>query len=182
METLFFADYLLRPLNINDSDKLLTLVNNNRERIRSYLPKTANAVKDIETAKAFIEIKIRNQNEKTEFCFLIERISDKKFAGLFFLKNFDWTVSKCELGYFIDKDLEGKGIISGAMAAIIPWSFGNLNLNKLFIRSAEENIGSRRIALKNGFKEEGVLRKDFMTENGELIDVVYYGLINRNIK
>lgn len=181
METLSFANYLLRSLNKNDSDKLLSLVNNNRERIRSYLPKTANAIKDNESARAFIEIKIRNQLEKTEFCFLIEDIAEKKFAGLFFLKNFDWTVSKCELGYFIDKELEGKGIISETMSVIIPWCFKSLKLNKLFLRSAKDNLGSRRVALKNGFMEEGTLRKDFMTENGELIDVVYYGLINPKI-
>ena len=32
-------------------------------------------------------------------------------------------------------------------------------------------------AEKNKFKVEGVLRKDFKTSEGKLIDVMYYGLI-----
>jgi RimJ/RimL family protein N-acetyltransferase len=52
-----------------------------------------------------------------------------------------------------------------------------MGLNKIFMRIAEDNVSSRRVAEKNEFKIEGVLRKDFKTAEGKLIDVVYYGLI-----
>jgi RimJ/RimL family protein N-acetyltransferase len=177
MSIMTFDNYILRPLLMKDADQLLDLVTMNRTRISNYLPKTAKAIYDKRSAKVYIREKLRNAKELREFCFLIEDQAEKKLCGAVFLKNFEWSVPKCELGYFIDKNEEGKGITTGALKEIITYCFENLKLNKLFLRTAIDNIGSKKVAEKNGFIEEGILRKDFMTERGELIDVVYYGLI-----
>jgi ribosomal-protein-serine acetyltransferase len=169
--------YKIRQLRLNDTESLLKLIDINRIRISSYLPKTAKAVSDKRSAKNYIKEKLKNAAEKKEFCFVIEHTISNELCGAVFLKNFEWSVGKCELGYFIDKDFEGQGIISSALKEISTYCFDCLQLNKLFIRSAIDNIGSRTVAEKNGFVEEGILRNDFMTEKGELIDVVYYGLI-----
>ncbi|MCL5028997.1 MAG: GNAT family N-acetyltransferase [Bacteroidetes bacterium] len=52
-------------------------------------------------------------------------------------------------------------------------------MNKVFLRIAEDNISSRRVAEKNGFIVEGILRQDFNISEGERIDVIYYGLLNQ---
>jgi RimJ/RimL family protein N-acetyltransferase len=172
-----FDHYLLRPLRSDDALQLLRLVAANRERISNYLPKTAKSIYDKSSAKNYIREKLKNERDKREFCFLVVDTVTQEPCGAVFLKNFEWTIPKCELGYFIDKEYEGKGVISGAIKEITRFCFEELKLNKLFLRSATDNPGSRRIAEKNGFIQEGVLRKDFMTEKGELIDVVYYGLV-----
>jgi RimJ/RimL family protein N-acetyltransferase len=150
-------------------------------RISNYLPKTAKAVHDKASAAAYIKEKIRNAREMKEFCFLIVDDSVQNPCGAIFLKNFEWSVPKCELGYFIDKEYEGKGITGQALKEITVFCFENLKLNKLFIRAAIDNTASRKVAEKAGFREEGLLRKDFMNEKAELIDVVYYGLVKENI-
>lgn len=177
-----FDNYILRTLALPDAGTLLWLIDANRERISNYLPKTAKAVSDKRSAKSYIREKIKNEKEKREFCFLIVDVKKGTPCGAVFLKNFEWTIPKCELGYFIDKNEEGKGITSNALHAIIEYCFSVLKLNKLFLRAAVDNAGSKRVAEKNGFIEEGVLRKDFMTEKGELIDVVYYGRVNEYFK
>jgi len=111
------------------------------------------------------------------YCFIIEDVKEGKLAGAIFLKNFDFTIPKCELGYFIDKEYEGKGVTSKATTKIVRYCFDNLKLNKIFLRAAATNFPSKKVAEKNGFITEGILRKDFKTEAGELIDVVYYGLL-----
>lgn len=172
-----FDNYILRLINKGDALAFLTLVLNNRSRINNYLPKTTKANSDAESTILYIDQKVRQAEANENFCFVIEDKDTKKLAGAVFLKSFDWSVPKCELGYFVDKDYEGKGITSRSISEIINYCFNVLKINKLFLRTALDNIGSRRVAEKNGFLEEGVLRKDFMNENGELIDVVYYGLI-----
>jgi len=56
-----------------------------------------------------------------------------------------------------------------------------LELKKIFLRIAPENIGSNQVALKNGFELEGVLKCGFRRGDGVLIDVNYYGLVNEEL-
>jgi ribosomal-protein-serine acetyltransferase len=172
-----FDNYILRPLQSGDAEGLLVLVTVNRERISNYLPKTAKAITDKRSVHRYIKEKMKNAEEMREFCFLIIDKDTEKPCGAIFLKSFEWTIPKCELGYFIDAAYEGKGIITKGLKEITHYCFEKLKINKLFLRSAVDNHGSKRVAEKSGFLEEGILRKDFMTRNGELVDVVYYGLI-----
>ena len=95
-----------------------------------------------------------------------------------FIKNIDWRIPKCELGYFIDKSFEGKGIMSKVIDDTISYCFNDLKMEKIFLKIGPENIGSKRIAERKGFVLEGVLRKEFRLETNELVDVEYYGKFN----
>ena len=94
--------------------------------------------------------------------------------GIVNIKNIDWHVRLCELGYFLDEDFEGKGIMTEVLDKTIDYCFKELTMNKLFLRIGGENIGSQRLAEKKGFKLEGTLRKEYRIETGQLIDVEYY--------
>jgi len=175
-----FDNFQLRLIRREDALSFFTLVDSNRDRIGNYLPKTTKGNSTPEFTVLYIDQKLIQAEAKENFCFVIEDQETKKLAGAVFLKSFDWSVPKCELGYFIDKNYEGRGITSRSIREIINYCFRELKLNKLFLRSAIDNAGSKRVAEKNGFIVEGVLRKDFMTESGDLIDVVYYGLIRES--
>jgi ribosomal-protein-serine acetyltransferase len=168
-------------IHTEDVDQFLELITANRTRISEYFPKTAKAVYDKTSTTAFIKAKNNSANEKDNYCFVIEDTLEHKLSGVIFLKSFDWTIPKCELGYFIDKNKEGKGITTKAISEIIKFCFGELKLNKLFLRAARDNFSSKKVAEKNGFIAEGILRKDFKTENRNLIDVIYYGLLKETI-
>jgi RimJ/RimL family protein N-acetyltransferase len=47
----------------------------------------------------------------------------------------------------------------------------------VFLRTHESNVGSRKVAERNGFKVEGIIRKDYKTTKGEIVDLLYYGKI-----
>ena len=93
------------------------------------------------------------------------------------MKNLDWNVPKAELGYYIDRKYEGKGITTKALTRIISFCFNDLQLSKLYIRTHEENISSRKVAERNGFTLEGTIRKDYKTTDGRLVDLMYFGLV-----
>jgi ribosomal-protein-serine acetyltransferase len=97
--------------------------------------------------------------------------------GYLGIKKIDYTISKCELFYFIDKNFEGKGIISRAVSDIVSICFKELKMNKIFICTSKINFGSQQIALKNGFVQEGTLREEFKNGEGVLEDINYYGLL-----
>jgi RimJ/RimL family protein N-acetyltransferase len=50
-------------------------------------------------------------------------------------------------------------------------------MKKLFLRTHEKNIASRRVAEKNGFVMEGIIRNDYKTTSGVVVDLMYYGLL-----
>ena len=96
--------------------------------------------------------------------------------GCVFVKSIDWNIPKAEIGYFVDHRHTGKGIVTKAVSRVVQYCFEKLGLRKLLIKTHESNIGSRRVAEKNGFRIEGTIRNDHKTTDGQILDMIYYGL------
>lgn len=173
-----FDRYALRPIHQEDAEAFLRLVSGNEHRIRDYLPVTAATVTDLAASEKYISEKMALANEREYYCLVIEETGTGELVGVYFIKNLDWDVPKGELGYFVDQHHEGKGIMSQAMTLTIRFCWEVLELNKIFLRTGTHNTGSRRLAEKNGFLQEGTLRKDFRIADGTLVDLAYYGLVN----
>ena len=172
-----FDNFIIRPIRNEDSLNYHSLVDQNKVRLSKYFPKTLIATEDLESTTAHILERIRLTETKEFFTFVIFENLSKKIIGTIFLKELDWNIPKGEIGFFIDQSYEGKGIITKSVSLVKKHCFDTLGLNKLYMRIAEENISSKRVAEKNGFEVEGILRKDFKTSEGKLIDLVYYGLL-----
>lgn len=93
------------------------------------------------------------------------------------IKSIDNDKAKCELGYFVDKDYQGKGITSKVVSETLGFCFNTLKMNKVFICTSKINTASQQIALKHHFKQEGILREEFKNGDGILEDIVYFGLL-----
>jgi RimJ/RimL family protein N-acetyltransferase len=170
-----FNDFTISPITIKDVQHYYLFVNDNRARIAEYFPLTNSSTTDCKKTRKFVKEKIKMRKAKAFYSFLIKDKS--RVIGTIFLKNIDWKVLKSECGYFIDHEYEGKGITSKALKFITDFAFNEVGLNKLYLRIAEENIASKRVAEKNNFQLEGKLREDFKTSSGNYIDVLYFGLL-----
>lgn len=69
-----------------------------------------------------------------------------------------------ELGYFIDEKYWGKGIVTAAVKLAEKEGFKKLGLTRIEIIMRPENIGSEKVAIKNGYKKEGLLKKYLFNE------------------
>lgn len=98
------------------------------------------------------------------------------------IKNIDYSLAKCELGYFIDIDFEGKGITSQAVKNVLDFCFGEIKMNKVTICTSLVNTASQRVATKHGFVQEGMLRQEFKNGKGQLEDILYFGLLKQDYK
>lgn len=65
-----------------------------------------------------------------------------------------------ELGYVLSKDYHNQGIMSEATKEVIRYCFEELELEKLWCMHFEENLISKRIILKNGFRFSHIFIKD----------------------
>ena len=74
-----------------------------------------------------------------------------------------------EIGYWLAKPYWGKGIMTGMVAALCRYGHEELGLIRLEAPIFAFNIASQRVLEKNGFQEEGYLRKAYLKE-GRYID------------
>ncbi|MGF7056822.1 GNAT family N-acetyltransferase [Brassicibacter mesophilus] len=64
-----------------------------------------------------------------------------------------------ELGYFIDRNFFNKGIATEVVKKLEKIAFDELKLIRLEIRMDPQNKASEKVAIKNNFVQEGILKK-----------------------
>ena len=166
----------LRPLNSEDTARFFDLLDRNRAHLTDYFPQTIATVINLQACTDYIHKKMEEEAEKDCYCFVLEDESGG-LQGYITIKNIDWTVPKCELAYFIDKDHKGRGIMSNALSAVVAHCFNDLQMNKVYLITALDNHPSRKLAEKTGFEVEGILRNNFKLSSGALVDMAYYGIL-----
>ena len=102
---------------------------------------------------------------------------EKKHVGNILMSDYLNKHKRGEISYVLGKkEFWGRGIISHAIFLIIKKAKVNYKLNKLFASCANNNIGSKRVLIKNGFVLEGI-RKKHLFYNNEWEDQCDFGLI-----
>lgn len=81
-----------------------------------------------------------------------------------------------QLGYVLNRDYWGRGLMSETVSAIIDYSYINTDINRIEARCVIENQGSARVMEKSGMKYEGILRKS-MVIKGKIVDMKIYSII-----
>jgi [ribosomal protein S5]-alanine N-acetyltransferase len=79
------------------------------------------------------------------------------------------------LGYYLDKEYNGKGYVSEAVSIIVGVAFNDLNLHRIQAAAMPINIGSIKILEKNHFRKEG-LAINYLEINGVWEDHEIYAL------
>jgi ribosomal-protein-alanine N-acetyltransferase len=86
-----------------------------------------------------------------------------------------WRIA--ELGYSIARPLWGQGLMTEAVRAVVDLVFHRLaDVNRIRAMANAENVGSRRVLEKCGFRHEGVLRANRYIRNRP-VDEAWYGVL-----
>jgi ribosomal-protein-serine acetyltransferase len=96
------------------------------------------------------------------------------FVGLF---DIDYSFLSAEMGYWIDKKSEGRGLVTRAACAILKHAFEDLKLHRVEVRCAATNARSIAVAERLGFRQEGRLIKADRIGT-EWVDFLIYGLLD----
>jgi len=88
---------------------------------------------------------------------------------------FDPYLGQASLGYWIDADLEGRGVVRRAASALVGVA-RERGTARLEIRTAADNRRSRGLAERLGFAHEGTLR-GALPLGPDRVDVAVYGLL-----
>ena len=92
---------------------------------------------------------------------------DGAFAGQLTVGNIIWGSARtAQVGYWIDEDHAGLGIIPTALAMAVDHCFFEVGLHRIEATIRPENVASRRVVEKLGFREEGIRRRCLHVDGG----------------
>lgn len=158
-------------------EEFFSLIEKNKNHISKTFPGTLGNCPDFEKTAEFIARNTETEKNKGGYYFYVRNLETQHLIGYVCVKNIHKNIMKCELAYFIDSEFEGKGIITKAVTQVIDFCFLALEMNKIIICTSKINSASQKIALKHGFRHEGILREEFRSGEGNLEDIVYFGLL-----
>lgn len=167
------GDFEMRAWREDEVDAALEIVLRNREHLQTYMQWMTQDY-SIADARKFIFEGIKNRLDKKTLGLVLVRNGD--WIGSAGFNRLDWNARVCEIGYWIDREAEGKGVITRACQAMIDYAFDELEMNRVEIRCSAENSRSAAIPERLGFKLEGTLRQAEVL-HGRPHDFLIFGLL-----
>lgn len=163
-----------------DGDEFYQLIQSNYNHLQEELSET-HTLNSIEDAEEYIRFKKVDWISRRRLVpKIVEKTSGRIIGQLWIEPKWDRMIF--EIGYFIDEKNQGKGYITEAVKRIIEFLFKELNANKLEIHTKATNVKSIGIAERCGFTREACIRDGGRTNEGEVVDMLYYGLLRSEFK
>ena len=147
---------VLRLFQPEDAEELFAVTDANRLHLRRWLP-WLDQTKVVASTERFIEFTRRESEAGAGIhCAVVERGDIVGVCGLMRIEK----PNRCaNIGYWLSEDAQGRGLATRSVAALSSYAFAKLNLNRLVIACATGNRGSEAVALRCGFRFEGVARE-----------------------
>ena len=145
---------ILKTLELQDVEERYKVIDKNRKFLRQWLG-WLDLYKSSKDLIEYTKICQKEEKSKEGYTFGIYYLG--KFIGCIEIQDIDYRNKKCEIGYWLDKDSNGKGIMTACCIEIIDYIYEKTKLNRISILTATENYSSQAIPKKLGFLEEGIL-------------------------
>jgi ribosomal-protein-serine acetyltransferase len=168
----------LRLLEERHTKSLFDAVQREREHLRPWLP-WVEATRTEEDTLSFIRSVLEQFAGNRGFAAGIW--TGTRLVGTIGVHRIDWLNRRVEIGYWLGREYEGRGIMTDACRAVVTHLFQELELHRVEIRCAVENARSAAIAKRLGFALEGTLREAQLA-GGRYRDLLVYGMLRQDWK
>jgi ribosomal-protein-serine acetyltransferase len=146
----------------------------NQNSLKEWLIWAENIPNEDEYKKTIIPMWLQKFADNNGFEAGIYR--NNHLVGMVGLHYIDWTNKATEIGYWLSEDVQGKGLMTRTINGLLTYCFNELELNRVVIRAATENLKSRGVPERLGFKEEGILREAQKIRD-RFVDLAVYSMI-----
>jgi ribosomal-protein-serine acetyltransferase len=164
----------LRLLEESDADALFALTDANRAHLEQWLPWVPATRARADTLE-FIRA-TRRQFAADEGMQLALVDIDGAIAGVAGFHRIDWANRATSIGYWLAADRQGRGLMTDAVRALVDDAFGSRGLHRVVIEAGVDNVRSRAVPERLGFREEGV-RREAERHGERYLDLVVYALL-----
>lgn len=167
---------VLEVIDYHHAERLHELVKANRHYLRQWLP-WVDYMRSVEDFRAYIYNSKQRMAAKMELGFVI--LVQHNLAGRLGLYHIDQHNKCASIGYWLDQQHQGRGILTRCVQELLKYSFTVLGLNRIEIRCGTANVKSQAIPERLHFKKEGAIRQaEFV--NNQFIDLYIYSLLRED--
>ncbi len=167
-------DLEMRLLREKDSAELFALVDENRDFLGEWLPWVDSNVEEADSREFIMASRLAYADE-TSMPFAIFYCD--KLVGMIGIHHISDINKSAEIGYWLAEQETGKGLVTKCCRAILNFSFGRLEVNRIVIQAAVKNLPSRAIPERLGFTFEGVGR-ELVFQQERPLDMAIYSLLS----
>ena len=164
---------ILRPINVNDFDKMKVLTNDTE----MWYYFTADLSNEL-ILKNWIENAVSELKERKSLPFTIIDPTNNNIIGTTRIGNISETNNRVEIGWtWIAKKYQGTGINGHVKKLLFEYLFVETSTLRIEFKTDVLNIPARKAMEKVGLIKEGILRSHTLMTNDRRRDTLYYSLL-----
>lgn len=114
-------------------------------------------------AETWLGLYERGRRDGTREGFAV--VEEGEFLGLALAPRIEREARTAELGYIVAPSARGRGVATTALRLLTEWAFAELGALRLELLVGVENHASKRVAERNGYRLEGVLRSLYFKQD-----------------
>lgn len=166
-------DVELKLLDLGDAADIFALTERSRDYLRQWLP-WVDGTRSVEDSRAFVQATMDQFAAGNGFQAGI--LYQGKFSGVIGYHLIDRRNRKTSIGYWLGEEFQGHGIMTKACRSLVDIAFRDYGLNRVEIRAAAENLKSRAVPERLGFRNEGRSRQvEWLYDH--FVDHIVYGML-----
>jgi [ribosomal protein S5]-alanine N-acetyltransferase len=159
---------VIRPVRPEDAEEIAALYRANRQFLAPFEPVHPPAFFTADGQR----LRLQRQLERDTHPFSI--LDDGAIAGTINLFGIvPEGLQSGVIGYWVDRARNRRGLATGAVAEVLAYAFGELELHRIEAATLADNVPSQRVLEKNRFERIGVARS-YLRINGAWRDFVLF--------
>lgn len=148
----------IRPVRAGDELALHRLLAANREHLAATSPARPDSYYTLEGQEAAVTGQVAAREAGTAAPYVI--VLGGRIVGRVSLSNIvRGAFQSADLGYWIDREHQGRGIVSNAVGLLVGVARDDLGLHRVAAGTLTGNVGSQRVLVRNGFEQYGLARR-----------------------
>lgn len=163
-------DITIRMLAVKDGEALFKMTDCSRDYLKEWLP-WLEEIKTVNDSILFIKNGFQiyaEQKGLTAGVFYKEEL-----VGVVSYNSLDWRNKIATIGYWLDEQSQGLGIMTRAVRTLTEFAHTELDFNRVEIRVGSGNASSEAVPIRLGFTKEGILRQSEWLYNHYVDHIVY---------
>ena len=169
--------YLRRP-RVADYEQWVDLRAKSREFLTPWEPTWPRDALTRDSFRRRVRRATQEWREETGYGFFLVRRTDEQLLGGITLGTLRRGVAQsATLGYWLGAPFARQGLMTEAVHCVLDFAFDKLGLHRVEAACLPNNVASRGLLQKCGFREEGLAR-EYLRINGRWVDHVLFGILS----
>ncbi|MBM7571154.1 GNAT family N-acetyltransferase [Aquibacillus albus] len=163
----------LKLIEKKDAKRIFELTESNRSYLRKWLP-WVDETRKVEDTEVFIQSCLEGFANNKSITTAVQFKGE--IVGVAGYNELDWSNKVAYIGYWLAEEYQGNGIMTKVAEALTDYAIRELEINRVDIRAAFENMKSRAVPERLGFKYEGCIRQSEWLYD-HYVDHAVYGML-----